>query len=105
MNYEQILQAAKDEVAKSYGYKNWDDLFDTRDKKGVETSLKYAALLAMQRVADLSITNLVVILPSSDDIEANGLEGGLTGNELQMFWEGAEWLKGHIRKQLSTFFR
>jgi len=51
MNYEQILQAAKDEVAKSYGYKNWDDLFDTRDKKGVETSLKYAALLAMQRVA------------------------------------------------------
>jgi len=80
MNYEQILQAAKDEVAKSYGYKNWDDLFDTRDKKGVETSLKYAALLAMQRVADLSITNLVVILPSSDDIEANGLEGGLTGS-------------------------
>lgn len=50
MNYEQILQAAKDEVAKSYGYKNWDDLFDTRDKKGVETSLKYAALLAMQRI-------------------------------------------------------
>jgi len=43
MNYEQILQAAKDEVAKSYGYKNWDDLFDTRDKKGVETSLKNTA--------------------------------------------------------------
>ena len=79
MNYEQMLQAAKDEVAKSYGYKNWDDLFDTRDKKGVETSLKYAALLAMQRVAEAH-QDLLIRLQDymNDKADVVDVEGSIT---------------------------
>lgn len=35
-------------------------------------------------------------LPSEDDIEDSGKEGGLCDNELQMYWEGAVWLKKYI---------
>lgn len=48
MNYEQILQAAKDEVARKHGYDIW---------RNVPIEMEYyyfdqAALLAMQRVAE-----------------------------------------------------
>jgi hypothetical protein len=48
----------------------------------------------------LSIADIVAMLPSPETIEANGIEGGLRDGELQMFWEGAEWLKNHLRKRL-----
>jgi hypothetical protein len=48
----------------------------------------------------LSIADVMAMLPSSETIEANGIEGGLRDGELQMFWEGAEWLKSHLQKQL-----
>ena len=31
--------------------------------------------------------------PTDDEIEANGIEGGLRDGELQMFWEGAVWMR------------
>ncbi len=48
----------------------------------------------------LSIADIMAMLPSSETIEANGIEGGLRDGELQMFWEGAEWLKSHLQKRL-----
>ncbi len=48
----------------------------------------------------LSIADVMAMLPSSETIEANGVEGGLRDGELQMFWEGAEWLKSHLQKRL-----
>lgn len=48
----------------------------------------------------LSIADIMAMLPSSETIEVNGIEGGLREGELQMFWEGAEWLKSHLQKQL-----
>jgi hypothetical protein len=48
----------------------------------------------------LSIADIMAMLPSPETIEANGIEGGLRDGELQMFWEGAEWLKGHLQKRL-----
>ncbi len=48
----------------------------------------------------LSIADVMAMFPSSETIEANGIEGGLRGGELQMFWEGATWLKSHLKKQL-----
>jgi hypothetical protein len=48
----------------------------------------------------LSIADVMAMLPSSETIEANGKEGGLRDGELQMFWEGAEWLKSHLQKRL-----
>ena len=48
----------------------------------------------------LSIADVMAMLPSSETIEANGMEGGLRDGELQMFWEGAEWLKSHLQKRL-----
>ena len=48
----------------------------------------------------LSIADVMAMLPSSETIEANGIEGGLRDGELQMFWEGATWLKSHLQKQL-----
>ena len=48
----------------------------------------------------LSIADVMAMLPSSETIEANGMEGGLRDGELQMFWEGAKWLKSHLQKRL-----
>ena len=48
----------------------------------------------------LSIADVMAMLPSSETIEVNGIEGGLRDGELQMFWEGAEWLKSHLQKRL-----
>ena len=48
----------------------------------------------------LSIADVMAMLPSSETIEANGIKGGLRDGELQMFWEGAEWLKSHLQKRL-----
>jgi len=45
------------------------------------------------------------MFPSSEVIEANGIEGGLRDNELQLFWEGATWLKGYLQKQMKTSAR
>ena len=48
----------------------------------------------------LNIADVMAMLPSSETVEANGMEGGLRDGELQMFWEGAEWLKSHLQKRL-----
>jgi len=48
----------------------------------------------------LSIADVMAMLPSSETIEANGIEGGLRDGELQMYWEGATWLKSHLQKRL-----
>ena len=50
----------------------------------------------------LSIADVMAMLPSSETIEANGIEGGLRDGELQMYWEGAIWLKSHLQKRLLT---
>jgi hypothetical protein len=50
----------------------------------------------------LSIADVMAMLPSDDVIEANGIEGGLRDNELQMYWEGAIWLRNHLRKRLTS---
>ena len=55
---------------------------------------------AKQMEKALSIADVIAMLPSSESIEANGIEGGLRDGELQMFWEGAEWLKSHLQKRL-----
>lgn len=39
---------------------------------------------------------------SSDVIEASGIEGGLRDGELQMYWEGAIWLKQQLLKRLTN---
>lgn len=52
MNYEQILQAAKDEVARKNGWKDWDELFRNVYPRERINLLNEAALLAMQRVAE-----------------------------------------------------
>lgn len=49
----------------------------------------------------LTISDVMALLPSSEIIEANGIEGGLRDSELQMFWEGAEWLKKYIENKLT----
>lgn len=45
-----------------------------------------------------TITHIVeeIQLPSDEEIEDSGKEGGLCDNELQMYWEGAVWLKRYI---------
>ena len=48
----------------------------------------------------LSIADVMDMLPSSETVEENVMEGGLRDGELQMFWEGAEWLKIHLQKRL-----
>lgn len=54
----------------------------------------------IQQEKALSIADVMAMLPSSESIEANGIEGGLRDGELQLFWEGAEWLKSHLQKRL-----
>lgn len=54
----------------------------------------------IQQEKALSIADVMAMLPSSKTVEVNGIEGGLRDGELQMFWEGAEWLKSHLQKQL-----
>jgi len=49
----------------------------------------------------LTISDVMALLPSSEIIESNGIEGGLRDGELQMFWEGAEWLKKYIENKLT----
>lgn len=48
----------------------------------------------------LTIADVMAMFPSSETIEANGIKGGLRDGELQMFWEGAEWLKSYLQKRL-----
>jgi hypothetical protein len=50
----------------------------------------------------MSIADVVAMLPSNDVIEANGIEGGLRDGELQMYWEGAVWLRNHLHKRLMS---
>ena len=38
-------------------------------------------------------------LPTDEQIEANGIEGGLRDGELQMFWEGAKWMRDLIQER------
>lgn len=38
-------------------------------------------------------------LPTDEQIEANGIEGGLRDGELQMFWEGAVWMRNLIKRE------
>lgn len=45
-----------------------------------------------------ALEQFVVQIPSSEMIEANGKEGGLRDGELQMFWEGATWMRDYIMK-------
>lgn len=52
MNYEQILQAAKDEVARKNGWEDWDELFRNVYPRERINLLNEAAILAMQRVAE-----------------------------------------------------
>lgn len=35
--------------------------------------------------------------PTDDEIEANGIEGGLRGAELQLYWEGAVWMRSKAK--------
>ena len=49
----------------------------------------------------LNIADVMAMLPSDDAIEANGIEGGLRDEELQMYWEGAVWLRNNLRKRLA----
>jgi hypothetical protein len=53
MNYEQILQAAKDEVAKDNGYSDWQDVLYSEWTEKQTELMHQAALLAMQRVAEV----------------------------------------------------
>lgn len=50
----------------------------------------------------LTVEHFISLLPSDKVIEKNGEEGGLRDGELQMFWEGANWMSNYIRKQLSN---
>lgn len=38
-------------------------------------------------------------LPTDEEIEANGIEGGLRDGELQMFWEGAKWMRDKVKEE------
>jgi len=58
---------------------------------------------AMEEYAQQQMFNILSLLPSDDTIEKNGMEGGLRDNELQMFWEGAEWTKNYILKRINIY--
>ena len=53
---------------------------------------------AFERGKELSIHSVIDMLPTDEVIEANGKEGGLQDDELQMYFEGATWLREHLRK-------
>ncbi len=79
MNYEQILQAAKDEVAKGYGYSDWATLEADRDRIWEIELLHKAAILAMQRVAEAH-QDLLIRLQDymNDKADVVDVEGSIT---------------------------
>ncbi len=60
MNYEQILQACKDEVARKNKYDNWQHFLEKSESYRHFYALQKAAILAMQRVEELQRQNLVI---------------------------------------------
>ena len=79
MNYEQILQAAKDEVARKWGYENWKHVSYSWNAKGIEAAHDEAALLAMQRVAEAH-QDLLIRLQDymNDKADVVDVEGSIT---------------------------
>jgi len=57
-------------------------------------------IIAQEIVKLFAIPDVMAMLPTDDAIEANGIEGGLKDGELQMYWEGAVWLKNYLRNRL-----
>jgi hypothetical protein len=47
---------------------------------------------------DNKLASHPVQLPTDEEIEKNGKYGGLRDNELQMYWEGAKWMRDQIKK-------
>ena len=50
---QKILNDCKDEVARKYGWKNWDELSHVEFTGAKVGAFTEAAILAMQRVAEL----------------------------------------------------
>lgn len=50
MNYEEILQTAKDEVARKYGHRDWAQLMCEHNPSWQNFYLNKAAILAMKKV-------------------------------------------------------
>jgi len=75
MNYEQILQAAKDEVARKHGYYIWRNVPVEME----DIYLHKAALLAMQRVAEAH-QDLLIRLQDymNDKADVVDVEGSIT---------------------------
>lgn len=40
-----------------------------------------------------NVSGTLPLAPTDDEIEENGKKGGLRDGELQMFWEGAVWMR------------
>ena len=48
------------------------------------------------------VSDIEKLFPTDDDIEQNGKDGGLKGNELQMYWEGGVWMKRYMIHRLQS---
>ena len=85
MNYEQILQAAKDEVAKRHGFKDWVESANDNSAYPLDMTsrLTEAALLAMQRVAEQKeLPKEVISVLKRTEYMFSNYEEGTIGKEL-----------------------
>ena len=59
-------------------------------------------LNALQSHHPRPISDVARLFPTDDDIEQDGKDGGLKGNELQMYWEGGVWMKRYMINKLQS---
>jgi hypothetical protein len=58
-----------------------------------------SAMVEMYTAGAREATCSLPLAPTDDEIETNGKEGGLRDGELQLFWEGAVWMRSKAKWQ------
>jgi hypothetical protein len=89
MKQQQIAEQILNSLAKRNGFDSWNDLLNDYDIGDTSGETLDALIIA----AIVEALSLPLQLPTDDQIEENGKEGGLKDGELQMYWEGAVWLR------------
>ena len=104
----ETLQEIKNNYAKGQGYEDWEEYFMSHF--ATSSFSMTATLTVFEKIMNeicicaqkAALKKAAEKLPTSKIIESNGEEGGLRDGELQLFWEGAVWMKNTVTKSITN---
>jgi hypothetical protein len=100
---KQLAEETLDSISKVNGFSDFGGIV-------LDYDLHYTTIATLKDVITVAMVEMYTagageatcslpLAPTDDEIETNGKEGGLRDGELQLFWEGAVWMRSKAKWQ------